>query len=126
MLDKCIDKKKLLDDAVDFYQIYMNGGIKWIKLDGYFYDEGQDNGSGTSRIVEYSGVEAKLYDFIKKMDDEDYYDYYTEGSKQFMQDMSPEEAFQSMERYYGDDILIKPLKWKELNMMSEVGYYVNI
>ena len=33
----------------DFYEICMYGGEKWILVEGYYYDNGVDDGYGTSR-----------------------------------------------------------------------------
>ena len=48
-----IDWKLKIDNAKDLYQIYWDGNHKYIRIYGYYYDEGQDNGNGTTRFVEY-------------------------------------------------------------------------
>ncbi len=118
------DKKAILNKASDFYQIYWSGDTKWIRVCEYYYDEGEDDGNGSSRCVEYSDFELPLYDFIEKNYDEDWYSDYTSNLKQFYFDLTPEQALEQMDKVFEGDIL--PLQYEALTMETKVGFYVNI
>ena len=105
----------------EFYWIEYQGGEKYVRVVGYFYDEGEDNGHGTARCVEYSGFEFKLIDFLENWTEDDYSEM--EGSvKSYIEDMTTEEAIICMNTY---DELPVEMPMDEINMETPCGYYVN-
>lgn len=117
-----IDWKSKIDNAKDFYQIYWDGNNKYIRIYGYYYDEGEDDGKGSTRLVEYSEFNLLLRELIEYGFD---YDGYAESCKQYITDMEYESAINNMSSYFGSDININELAMSELNMETPVGYYVD-
>lgn len=106
----------------DFYQIEWHGKEKYIHIMGYFYDNGNDNKWGTSRLLEFCGYLIPLIDFIQMTNEErieeegEYNGYITE--------MTPDEAIKTMNTYYmGKPPIEMPLD--EINMDTPCGYYVD-
>lgn len=117
-----IDKKAILENASDFYRIYLDDitGKKMIQVYGYYYDNGEDDGLGTSRYVEYSDFVMPLAEFLDRelyLDSE--YDFYQERLKQYITDMTEEEALEDM------DGVTKELKYTNLSIDTPCGEYVN-
>ena len=101
----------------DFYSIYMCGSEKRINMEGYFYDEGEDNGYGTSRELSYSGFDLPLTKFISGDFD---YDAYQSGLSQYIEDMDENEAVRRM-----DTKTVTPLSFGKLTLDTPCGSYVN-
>lgn len=117
----------ILRKAADFYQIYKDdNNRKWIKIDGYFYDEGDDNGKGTSRCVEYSGYDMPLIEFLEFKYDENRINDMGSEHKQHIEDMTEDKAYQKMKEFYNGGEQINCLAYKELTIDTPVGNYVNI
>lgn len=121
--------EKILRKAADFYQIEWDeiDNCKYIHIDGYYFDEGQDNGKGTSRLVQYCWFRLSLEEFIKQRDEkEDWYDDIQSECKQYWEDMETEEAYDSMKCHFGDKEEIKFLRFEEIDVDSPLGCYVNM
>ena len=124
-----MEKKTYWDD--DFYQIFMYGEEKYIKVDGYFYDEGQEGYNGprqTSRCVQYSGLEMPIEEFLNMRNaNEDFRDMIGELAsecKQYIGDMTPEEAKEAMLSYY-DGKAPCELSYESITMDTPCGCYVD-
>ena len=119
-----IDWKSKIDNAKDFYQIYWSGGNKYIRINGYYYDEGQDNGDGkTTRLVEYCDFNLLLIDYLSPNFK---YDDYVNICDQYMYDYFYDEAVKEAKYYYGEDTKIKEFAMSEINMETPVGCYVDM
>ena len=119
-----IDWKSKIDNAKDFFQIYWDGDHKYIRLDGYYYDEGQDNGDGkTTRLVEYSDYTILLHEYLNDNFD---YDEYASSCKQYMSDHFYDKTIDNAKYYYGEDVEIKELAMSEINMETPEGFYVDV
>lgn len=107
----------------DYYQIEWWGDKKYIHCMGYFYDEGDDAGEGrTSRLVEYTGFYCPLIEFLEWDGDE--YNLQQGCIKQYVTDLTPEEAVKCMHTYYdGKPPIEMPLS--EINMETPCGCYVD-
>ena len=133
------DYKKLLKHKYfeqDFYDITdsnfnSNGNAsdpnKYIHFLGYIYDEGEpgwnsdletDDDNLTSRHVEYSGFIIPLSEFLSP-DFE--YDHLAAESKQYIDDISPIEAYDYLEK-----TTCKELSLNKITMNTPCGSYVNI
>ena len=103
----------------DFYEIYMYGGEKWILVEGYYYDNGVENGYGTSREELYSGFYVLLKDFLS--DDFDY-DIFQEQLTHYVDELEESEAVRRMnEEHKG----YKCLPYDELTMDTPCGFYID-
>ena len=107
----------------DFYQIEEENGKKLVHIMGYFYHT--DDGSGSKkqyRCLEYTWFYVPLEEFIEW--DGDDYDDAAQELKQYIQDMTEEEAIDAMYHYFGG-ISPTPLLYQDLTMDTPCGYYVN-
>ncbi len=107
-----------------FYQIIEKNGIKHIKIDGYFHDEGIDNGSGTARRVEFFGFTIALSDFLRIKDK---YRFIKDNAGVVGQsDLTPEEAYSQMQHFYdAKPNSYEELKFRYLTMDIPCGCYVD-
>ena len=119
----------------DFYQITEDDRQKYIRIDGYFYDEGESgydedgnlNARYHYRAVDFSGVEFPLQMFIDKfvngnesyLDTEEY-----DRRREWMEDCTEEKAIDYMLHFYNDNPPT-PLQFSELSMETPCGCYVD-
>lgn len=109
----------------DYYEIYMYNEAftgnkkKWIRVEGFYYDNGEDNGHGTSREELYSGFDLPLEEFLSEPFD---YDIFQEQLTHYVEDMEPSEAERRMTEF-GE---YKPLSYKKLTMETPCGKYVDV
>ena len=101
----------------DYYEIYIFNDEKWIRIDCFYYDSGEDFGNGTSRLNLYSGFDMPLKEFLDPSFD---YDVTQQEIKQFIEDMEEEQAIKEMA-----EIEATPLLYDELTMETPCGYYVD-
>ncbi len=107
-----------------FYQIVDRDGEKYVVIDGYYYDEGEDNGGGTARCVQYSNVEFPLADFVENAPSSDAIDDLASLNKQYIEDMKHDDALESMQHFY-KGVTIHPILLAELHKDTPCGYYVD-
>lgn len=103
----------------DYYKIYMYSKEKWIRVECYYYDNGIDDGNGTSREEQYSGFDVSLKEFLS---DEFDYDVFQEQLTHYVDDIEYTEAERRMTEWYGD---YKPLPYSRLTMETPCGNYVD-
>ena len=103
----------------DFYEIYLYDNEKWINIEGFYYDNGDDYGYGTSREETYSGFDMSLKDFLSPDFD---YDVFQESLNHYVEDLEDTEAIRRMnEEHKG----YKPLPYTEITMETPCGYYID-
>lgn len=124
-----MEKKAYWDD--DFYQIVMYRDGKYITVDGFFYDvgeEGYEDPKQASRCVEYCGLEMPIEEFIAMRDaNKDFRGEITElaaSCKQYIGDMTPEDAEESMRTYYSGKAPTE-LAYEKITLDTPCGCYVD-
>lgn len=111
-----------VDDYMDcdLYEITDIDGEKTIHIFGYYYTNGDDNGGGEYRRVDYSGFYIPLKDYVNwTLDD---YDSEQEILKQYIGDMYEYEVEMELTQYLKDATC---LPYKELTMDTPNGYYID-
>lgn len=103
----------------DFYKIYMIDGEKWITVEGYYYDEGEDDGYGTSRNVMFGDFDMSLKEFLS---DEFDYDLFQNQLTEYVDELKDYEAIRQMNEWYDE---YNPLPYDKLTMETPCGYYVD-
>lgn len=106
----------------DFYQIEMEDNEKYIHIMGYFYDEGQDYGNGTSRCVEFTWCKCPLATYLEMNQEER--DEMESICNTYSTDMTPDEAIKSMNTYYMGELPTE-MSLDEINMDTPCGCYVD-
>ena len=108
----------------DFYKIE-DYGEKYICICGYFYDEGDGEGSKkTSRCIDFSGFECPLKEFLDWRGDEYEYDDRQAEADQYIENCTPKEAIKMMNTYFNGNPPTE-LKFEDITMETPCGYYVN-
>lgn len=105
----------------DFYQIEEENGRKLVHIMGYFY-HADDGSKKPYRCLEYTWFYVPLEEFIEW--DGDDYDDTAQELKQYIKDMTEEEAIDAMYHYFGG-ISPTPLLYQDLTTDTPCGYYVN-
>lgn len=82
----------MINENIDFYEIKEDGGERFIRTKGYFYDT-HDISNKHFRIL-FAESEKKLDDFLKFDKQDRYREFYEmlDKAKHFMHDMDIEEA----------------------------------
>ena len=111
---------------VDFFRIVEENGAKKIIFDGYVYgtDAGGYDRDGSvrpdfnCRILEYSGAEAFLEDYLSGKEP---YDSLAESSKQYIEDTNEEGALYAARHWFG--INVQANKCDVITADLPCGYY---
>ncbi len=109
-----------------FYQVVEKEDGKYIVIDGYYYDEGEDNGKGTARCVQYSGVEYPLSVFCDKKTrpDADEIEVLAAENKQYIEDMPHNVALKDMQHFYAGVHITERLL-SDAHEKMPCGHYVD-
>ena len=120
---------------VDFYHIEEYDGEKYLRVDCWFYDNGDGgydddgnwNDAYSSRCEEVSGVDFLLKEFIDRFvdGDEDYTDTDEfEYRKAYIGDYTEEQAIECMNTYFNGNPPT-PLPYSKLTLDTPCGCYVD-
>ena len=113
-------------EDLDFYSIEPDGnGGKQIHVFGYCYTEGEDNGDGPWRNVEFTGFIEPLQDFVENLkQDMDYvYDHASELT-QYISDLTDEWMANVINHYFNGHTANRRLAYGEITMDTPCGDYV--
>jgi hypothetical protein len=111
---------------VEFYSIEPDGqGGKQIHVFGYLYTQGEDDGDGEWRNVEYSGFIESIEDFIREYaEDEDYVDNTAADLKQYIDDYTDDEVVDIINNYFDGHPADYSLHYSELSIDTPCGNYM--
>lgn len=115
-------------EQYDFFHITEENGVKHIVLAGYVYyteSEGHDIDGAvrpdfTYRILEYSGAEFPLNEFLLTED----VDSLVEDKNQYIQDTNEEGALYAAEHWFGVNVQVS--KCDKITPDIPCGYYCTI
>lgn len=105
----------------DFYQIEEQDGKKVVHIMGWFWPLDQDE-EKNCRLTEYTFFIVPLDEFITWTHDQ--YCEAEEKIKQYVSDLTEEEAIDAMCHFYNGNPPT-PLRYKELTMQTPCGCYVD-
>ena len=105
----------------DFYQVEERDSKKVVHIMGWFWssDQGEEK---NCRLTECTFFIVPLDEFITWTNDQ--YCEAEEKIKQYVSDLTEEEAIDTMRHFYNGNPPI-PLRYKELTMETPCGGYVN-
>lgn len=111
---------------IEFYSIEEDGrGGKQIHILGYLYTNGEDNGDGEWRNVEYTGFVEPLEDFIRHCaEDEDYVENTAAELNQYIGDHTDEQVVDIINHYFNGHPADYVLHYAFVDMETPVGDYV--
>ncbi len=111
---------------LEFYSIEDDGqGGKDIHVFGYLYANGEDNGEGEWRDVEYTGFIEPLEDFIRHYAEDDSYVDNTAGDlNQYIGDCTDEEVVDIINHYFCGHPADYRLPYSEITADTPCGNYV--
>lgn len=110
---------------LEFFSIEDDGrGGKQIHVLGYLYTEGEDNGDGEWRCVEYTGFIEPLEDFIRHYAEEDnYVDNTAAELNQYIGDHTDEEVVEIINNYFDGHPADYLMEYCEVDMDTPCGDY---
>ena len=110
---------------LEFYSIEDDGqGGKQIHIFGYLYTNGEDNGDGEWRCVEYTGFIEPLEEFIKHYsEEEDYVDNTAGELNQYIGDHTDEEVVDIINHYFNGHTADYDLHYAFVTMDTPCGDY---
>lgn len=110
---------------LEFFSIEDDGhGGKDIHVLGYLYSDGENNGKGEWRCVEFSFFIEPLEDFIRHYaETENYVDNTAGGLKQYIEDMTDEEAVETINHYFGGNPADGQLFYSDITIETPCGNY---
>ena len=110
---------------LEFFSIDPDGrGGRQIHIGGYLYTEGEDNGDGEWRSVEYIGFIEPLEEFIKHYaETEGYVDDTAAELNQQIGDCTGKEVVDIINRYYNGHPADYVLHYSEITMDTPCGNY---
>ena len=103
----------------DYYSIIESCGEKHIKFWGYFYN--CDDKEKPSRCLEFVWAEVSLEGFLR---DDSIYDLIQDNAKQYIADMTKDEAVEAMNTYYNGNPPT-PYPLEDVTMETPCGDYVD-
>lgn len=112
-------------EEMEFYSIEPDGkGGKQIHVLGYCY-EGEDDGEGEWRNVEYTGFIEPLQEFIEHLkEDEDYVDNTAADLNQYIGDHTDEGMADIINHYFCGHTANRRLSYGEITEDTPCGDYV--
>ena len=113
-------------EELEFYSIEPDGkGGKQIHVLGYCYTEGEDNGEGPWRNVEYTWFIEPLQEFIDHLKaDEDYVDNHASELNQYIGDYYDNGMVDIINHYFCGHTADAELPYSEITMDTPCGDYV--
>lgn len=110
----------------EFYSIEPDGkGGKQIHVFGYCYTEGEDNGEGPWRNVEYTGFIEPLQEFIEHLkQDDNYVDNHASELNQYIGDHTDEQVVEIINHYFDGHTANDVLHYSEITADTPCGDYV--
>ena len=110
----------------EFFSIENDGrGGKQIHILGYTYTEGEDQGGGPWRNVEYTGFVEPLEEFIGHlMENGDYVDDRASELKQYIGDYYDDGIVDIINHYFNGHTADAVLTYSEITMDTPCGDYV--
>lgn len=111
---------------MEFFSIEDDGhGGKQIHILGYCYTEGEDNGDGPWRNVEYTWFIEPLQEFIEHLkQDEDYVDNHASELTQYIGDHTDEEIVDIINHYFCGHTANAVLHYSDITIDTPCGDYV--
>ena len=112
---------------VEFYSIEPDGqGGKQIHVWGYCYTEGDDQGEGPWRNVEYTGFIEPLSEFIEHLkQNENYVDNHASELTQYIGDYYDEGIVDIINHYFNGYTADRELYYSEITIDTPCGDYVS-
>lgn len=99
-------------------------GGKQIHILGYLYTEGEDEGEGEWRNVEYTGFIEPLEEFVKHYAEKDnYVDDTASELKQYIGDLDDEEVVDIINHYFNGHPADYELHYSDITMDTPCGDY---
>lgn len=85
-------------DSINIYELKTIDGVRRIKIHGFFYPTDEDYGGEKYwRDVEFCGYEMPLAEYLAGTEDDR--DIWESSHKQYIGDMTPEEALEAFREY---------------------------
>lgn len=111
---------------VEFFSIEDDGhGGKQIHVWGYTYTEGDDQGDGPWRNVEYTGFIEPLQEFIDHLNaEENYVDNHASLLTQYISDHTDEEIVDIINFYFCEHTANDVLRYSEITIDTPCGDYM--
>lgn len=111
---------------VEFFSIEPDGhGGKQIHILGYTYTEGEDQGQGPWRNVEYTGFIESLQEFIDHLNEnENYVDNYASELTQYIGDYYDNDIVDIINHYFNGHTANAWLHYSEITMDTPCGNYM--
>ena len=111
---------------VEFFSIEHDGqGGKQIHVWGYTYTEGEDNGDGPWRNVEYTGFIEPLQEFIDHLNaEENYVDNHASLLTQYIGDYTDEQVVDIINHYFNGHTANRRLHYSEITIDTPCGDYI--
>lgn len=104
-------------DSIDIYELKTINGVRCIKIHGYFYPTDEYYGGEKYwRDAEFCGFEMPLAEYLAGTDDDR--DVWGSECKQYIGDMTPEEALEAFRSYQA-----VPLCLSEISDDTPDGFY---
>jgi len=118
--------KVMEPEAMEFYSIEPDGkGGKQIHVLGYCYTEGDDQGEGPWRNVEYTFFIEPLQEFIDHLlEDENYVDDTASELKQYIGDYTDEGMVDIINHYFCGHTANRCLHYSEITIDTPCGDYI--
>lgn len=105
-------------ESHNIFELKHVGEERYIKVYGYFYSVDQDYGGEKYwRDLEFSGYEMPLSEFLKGTEED--WDIWESESKQYIGDVTPEEALEAFREYKA-----VPLSYSEITEDTPDGFYI--
>lgn len=113
-------------EEMEFYSIEPDGkGGKQIHVFGYCYCNGEDNGEGSWRNVEYTWFIEPLHEFIEHLkQDEDYVDNTAAELNQYIGDYTDEGIVDIINHYFCGRTANAELHYSEITIDTPCGDYM--
>lgn len=113
-------------EETEFYSIEPDGkGGKRIHVFGYCYCNGEDNGEGPWRNLEYTGFIEPLQEFIEHLkQDEDYVDNTAAELNQYIGDYTDEGMADVINHYFDGRTANRRLHYSEITIDTPCGDYI--
>lgn len=113
-------------EEMEFYSIEPDGkGGKQIHVLGYCYTEGDDQGDGPWRNVEYTGFIEPLQEFIDHLkQNENYVDETAADVKQYIGDYTDEGMTDVINHYFDGHTANRRLHYSEITIDTPCGDYI--
>ena len=113
-------------EEVDLFSIYEEDGVKYIHIHGYVwfdYPNDEEDKDGW-HLQEYKWFVEELGEFIKHLkEDEDYVDHHACELQQYLDNMTVEEAVETINTYFNGECADAYLAYSDITMDTPCGNY---